>query len=175
RDRADLPVATVPTEARLVTTEAAPEIAAPPTTAPVIQPTMTPVVVATDLVPQPDEQPDLLILNSNDTLDVLNVSGATADWRTLAFHGTIDFPFTHFTRVTQFPLESLPNRHCLQIRSQTISGDVVKQENCSWVRTLITVSPDRLFWAQGPFEVQHNGLTITTCEPGAGVCVVDLP
>ncbi|HLV37191.1 MAG TPA: CAP domain-containing protein [Spirillospora sp.] len=175
RDRAILPVATVPTEAPVVTTEAAPEIAATPTTAPVIQPTMTPVVVATDLVPQPDEQPDLLILYSNDTLDVLNVSGATADWRTLAFHGTIDFPFTHFTRVTQFPLEALPNRHCLQIRSQTISGDVVKQENCSWVRSLITVSPDRLFWAQGPFEVQHNGLTITTCEPGAGVCVVDLP
>src|SRR5690606_31730558 len=145
------------TEATAVPTESVPAEATP-------EATVTPVT-----------QADLLIVYSADTLDVLNVSGAEADWRTLEFDGTINYPFTQWTKVTVFPLEALPNRHCLQLRSQAVSGDVVKLDDCGWVRSLIQVDPSRVFWQQGPFDVKRNGITIATCQPDASVCAVDLP
>lgn len=164
------PTALPPTQA-----PAAEQTAVAATPAPTMMPTMTPVPVITEEPPSSVAQPDLLIMYSNNTLDVINVSAEPLDLRTLEIDGVIDFPFTQFTRVTDFPLEALPTRHCLQIRSQGVSGDVVKQDTCNWVRSLITVSPDRIFWAQAPFEVQRNGLTIATCQPNASVCAVDLP
>lgn len=154
----------------------APAVVVEATPLPGAQPTEAPQVEATT-IPEPEViiQPDLLILYSGDTLDVLNVSGAAADWRALELVGTITFPFTQWTKVTQFPLDALPARHCLQIRSQGVSGEVVKPEDCAWVRSLITVGVDRVFWAQGPFTVQRNGAVLAQCEPGAGVCAVDLP
>jgi hypothetical protein len=103
------------------------------------------------------------------------VSGTTADWRTLEFAGTINYPFTQWTKVTEFPLDALPVRHCLQIRSQGVSGDVVKPDDCGWVRSLITVGADRVFWQQAPFDVKRNGAVLATCQPTASVCAVDLP
>ena len=152
-------------------TEAAPQTAVPttPTTTPV--PVIVPTAVPTDI----EVQPDLLILYTRDTLDVLNVTAGEADWRLLELDGTVDFAFTQFAQVAQFPLEALPSRHCLQIRSQSVISDVVKPEGCNWVRSLVTVGADRVFWAQGPFEVQYNGVTVATCEPDAVVCAVDLP
>src|SRR5690606_22026959 len=115
-------------------TEAAPQTAVPttPTTTPV------PVIVPTTAPTDAEVQPDLLILYTRDTLDVLNVTAGEADWRLLELDGTVNFAFTQFTRVAQFPLEALPSRHCLQIRSQSVTSDVVKPEGCNWVRSLVT-------------------------------------
>jgi uncharacterized protein YkwD len=134
-----------------------------------------PGAAATVIPPAAAVEADLLVVYSKDTLDVLNVSSKAADWRALNLHGTIDFPFSQWSRVADFPLEALPNRHCLQIRSGAVRGDVIKPDNCGWVRSFIQVSADRVFWAQGPFEVRLNDVVLATCQPGVGVCAVDLP
>ncbi|MBZ0302227.1 MAG: hypothetical protein K8J31_20935 [Anaerolineae bacterium] len=154
------------------------QVAATPQPQPQNQPTAVPtatVVVVPTMVPESVVQPDLVIQYSKDTLNVMNVSGRVLDLSALSLVGTVTFPFTQWTKVTTFPLDALPTRHCLQIRSQAVSGDVVKPENCGWVRSLITVNPDRLFWAQGSFEIQRIGQTLATCEPDAGTCGVTLP
>ncbi len=140
--------------------------------------TASPPATDTETVEEPpvEAEPSLRILYNSDTLDVINVSGEVADWRVLEFVGTIDYPFTQWERVTVFPLGEFPANHCLQIRSTTITGAVEVPETCSWVRSLIQLQPDRLFWALGDFEVRRNGATLATCEANAGMCdVVLLP
>jgi hypothetical protein len=166
-------------------------VAAEPTAQPTATPTVTPeppepevstsepTAAATstpEATPTPTTaaQPDLRIIYSDDTLDVLNISGNTVDWRALSLVGTIDFPFAQWQRVADFPLDALPANHCLQIRSNTITSEVILPESCRWVRSLIEINPQRLFWTQGPFEVRRNGATLATCESDAGVCEVVL-
>ena len=119
--------------------------------------------------------PDLLILYTGDTLDVLNVSGVAMDWQALELVGGVTFSFSQWARVTDIPLGAIPPNHCAQIRSGGITGDVVVPDGCRWVRSLIQIGADRLFWALGPFEVRRNGVTLATCQPGAGVCPVSVP
>jgi hypothetical protein len=142
-----------------------------------VEPTAVPVEPTLVLVPTtvPAAEPDLLILYNNDTLDVMNISGAPLDWSALSFEGAISFPFTQWSRVTEIPLTAIPVNHCTQIRSVTVAGGVVVPDGCRWVRSLIQINADRLFWTQGTFDVRLNGNTLVTCQPGAGVCEVDLP
>lgn len=152
----------LPLEPTVVATEVQPT--AVPTQA---EPTAVPTVMA--------PEPDLLILYTRDTLDVLNVSGVEVDWSALSFEGAISFPFTQWARVTEIPVNAMPANHCTQIRSGALTGAVVVAEGCRWVRSLIQINPDRLFWTQSPFDVRLNDSTLVTCQPGAGVCSVSLP
>ena len=153
-------------------------IAAPtdePETMATPEPSVEPTEETPTEVPLVAGEPDLRILYTNDTLSVLNISGDVADWRGLEFVGTIDYPFTNWERVTVFPLGAFPANHCLQIRSVSLTGAVEVPETCGWVRSLIQLGPDRLFWALDNFEVRYNGSTLATCEVNAGVCEVALP
>jgi hypothetical protein len=116
---------------------------------------------------------DLRLEYSGDTLDIINVSGAPADWTGLVLSGAITFPFTQFASVVDMPLDALPANHCVQIRDSSLSGAVVLPEGCGWVRSLIQVNATRLFWNE-PFQVLQDGATLATCEPSAGVCEVAL-
>jgi len=136
------------------------------------QPTLAPTTTET---PAPESESAIRIRYTADTLDVMNISGDAADWQGLELIGAIDFPFSVFTRVADFPLNALPAGHCLQIRSATVSGAVVVPEDCRWVRSLVNLQPDRLFWAQAPFDVRRDGTTLATCQPDAGMCEVRLP
>lgn len=136
------------------------------------EPTATPTLEPTVAPTEASDEPDILMVYTNDTLDILNVSGENADWSTLELRGVITVPFTQFTRVTEVDLTAFPNRHCLQVRSNGVSGDVVKQDNCNWVRSLVTVQPDRLFWKQTPFDVVRNGVVVGTCQPEESVCAI---
>lgn len=138
--------------------EATPE----PTVVPTVEPTSMPEV----------DQPDMLIVYTADTLDALNVTGANADWQNIELNGVITVPFTQFTKFTDLDLSAVPDRHCVQIRSGDITGDVTKQESCRWVRSLVTVQPDRLFWLAGDFQVIRNGSPIATCYAADSVCEV---
>jgi hypothetical protein len=139
-----------------------------------VEPTATPEIEATPTV-APSAEPDMVILYDAETLDVVNASGDLADWRALEFVGTITYPFTQWERVTVFPLGELPANNCLQIRSIVLEGPVEVPESCGWVRSLIQVPADKLFWTQGDFEVRRNGATLATCVANAGRCEVVLP
>jgi hypothetical protein len=145
-----------------------------PTATPVveIEATATPEVEATAA---PSTEPDIVILYTADTLDVVNVSGDVADWRAMEFVGVIRYPFTQWERVTIFPLGELPANHCLQIRSIPIEGPVVVPDVCGWVRSLIQLPVDQIFWAMGDFQVRRNDATLATCTASAGRCEVVLP
>ena len=157
-----------------------------PTTA-ASEPTATPAEAEPSATPEPTEEPavtaapvadpDIRIVYSGNTLDVVNVSGAAADWQGLEFVGeSRTFPFSQFSRVADFPLGALPARHCLQIRNVNVSGGVVLPDDCGWVRSLVTLAPDRLFWTQaGGFDVLLNGAVLTSCPPNEGTCEVALP
>lgn len=130
---------------------------------PTIEPTPEPVI----------NQPEILITYSTDTMNILNVSGDVADWQTLELQGVVSVPFTQFTRVMDLDLSAIPDRHCVQIRSTSVSGDVVLPESCRWMRSLVTVQADRLIWRVGDFEVFRNGASIASCSASESVCEVD--
>ena len=163
----------------------APVVAAAPTATPMPQPSPTAVADEPTATPQPAVEatatpapvvdPDIRIVYTGDTLDVMNVSGSTADWQGLELIGARTFPFSLFSSVADFPISALPAGHCLQIRSTSISGLVNMPDGCGWVRSLVTLGPDRLFWSAAAFDVVLNGNTLATCSVEAGVCDVALP
>lgn len=139
------------------------DTAADTTPEPTQEPTVEPVA----------DQPEILILYSNNTLDIINVSGGNANWENMELQGLTTTQFSKFTQFTDLDLSNMPDRHCVQIRSNGISGDVVKPESCNWVRSLITVQSDRVFWNAGAFDVYKDGNSIGTCVPDQQVCEID--
>ena len=138
-----------------------------PTAEPTIEPTPEP-------TEEPVDEPNLLLLYTEDTLNIINVSGVTASWETMELQGVINVPFTQFTKFSDLNLTEVADRHCVQIRSNAISGDVVKPDSCRWVRSLITVQPDRLFWAAGDFDVFQHNVSFGTCSSEENVCAINL-
>ena len=182
---ADDPVQVVaaPTATTVPTTQPTPTTApAEPTT----EPTATPAEAEPSATPEPTEEPeatpvpvadpDIRIVYEGNTLDVVNISGAAADWQGLEIVGVArTFPFSQFSRVADFPLGAFPARHCLQIRSTSVSGGVVLPDDCGWVRSLVTLLPERLFWTLGDFEIRLNGSPLATCPANEGTCEFALP
>lgn len=170
------PATSTPTATPTLRPTATRAVVGPTQTPTQIVPTSTPQPTATPTATEPPvDMPEIRILYTRDTLDVVNISGGVSDWTGLELVGAITFPFSQFTRVTDFPLNALPANHCLQIRDVTLSGNVVVPSGCRWVRSLITVLPDRIFWTKAPFDVRRNGVTLATCQPNADVCDVNLP
>lgn len=152
------------------TTQAAPpaetEVTAPPA------PTETEVPAPTPI----PADPDILLLYNGDTINLLNVSGGPLDVTGLEIgSGDNALPVSKFARVADIALSELPNNHCVQARDVRIQGMVDKPESCSWVRSLLYIVPDDLFWGMGDFIVQREGVPLATCSVNAGQCPVALP
>lgn len=154
--------ATATPQSEVVEDQATPEATPQPTLEPTTEPTSVPA----------SDGPDMLILYTADTLNVINVSGAPMDWQNLEIRGVINVPFTQFTKFVDLDLSAIPDRHCVQIRSHGVAGDVVKPESCNWVRSLVTVQADRIFWQAGEFELVDNGTSFATCLPANAICEI---
>lgn len=108
-------------------------------------------------------------------LTALTIASRPLDLGELGLAGAASVPFTAWARVADFRLEALPPNHCLQARSVLETGPVALPAGCRWVRSLLTLQPDKLFWATDDFEVTAGGAALAWCDRDAGQCAVDLP
>ncbi len=141
----------------------------------VIPPTNTPVRPAASVPSVPSTDPDLVVVYDDTALSVVNTTSHSLDVHDLDLAGNgITLPFSKWTLVADIKLDSLPSHNCLQIRADTETGLVQMPDNCKWVRSLLEVAPERLFWIKGSFEVHRQGVTLTTCQTESRRCEVRL-
>lgn len=139
------------------------------------QPTATDSATATESpTATATPQPDLLLVYPGASLTIVNTSGGPLDLTGFSLESNISLPFTQWLRVSDFPLDALPDGHCVQVRPTTQTGEVEMAGGCGWVRSLINVQPDRVFWRITDFTVQANGQTLATCSVAAGQCAVSI-
>jgi hypothetical protein len=129
--------------------------------------------VAPTATPAPAEASVLLLYTSR--LFTL-VPLANVDIRDLSFRsGSLNFSVDTWASVaSDINLGALPAANCLQIW-QRDAGDFAAPTECSYVRSVVFLAADRLFWAGGSFEVLNDDEVITTCQSSAQRCEVMLP
>lgn len=146
--------------------------AAQPTAVPTTQPA-TP-QTSSDQPSAPVTSPDVLLIYNNDTLTLLNVSTQNIDLSSLDVEGSgITLATTRWTSVAEVPLNDFPPGHCLMV--QASGEDITMPTGCSWLRSVITMSPVQFFWIGSKFDVRAGGQVLATCEPGKPDCGVKLP
>lgn len=141
-----------------------------PTTTPAVDPTTVPV--------QPTETSEpgtISLVYSRNVLTVISQAD-TVNLSGISFqNGDVSFMATRWEAVSSgLNVGALKRGDCLQIGLQTV-GSFGTPPECRQLRSLITVAADRLFWADGSFEVLDGASVLATCEAGAGSCQVSVP
>ena len=167
-------VAVQPTAAPVQPT-AAPAGAVQPTAAP-IQPTAVP-VQPTTVPAQPAVNPaaaDLLLTYDANSLTVINNSKTPLNITGLSLIGSgVTVGVQLWSRVGDVPVTAFPSSHCMMVR--LINSGVPAPATCKWTRSIVDLTPQKIFWTMGDFIVSINGTLLATCSPGAGQCAVDVP
>ncbi len=142
------------------------------TTAPTDTPIPTPTATIT---PSPTTPPDSVALVVYPRVLTLISRSDFADVSGLVFQGAGEtFVATRWETVTSgLNLGALPRGHCLQVVLRG-SGQAVAPSECRYVRSLITLGEEEVFWAAG-FEVLRAGEVVVSCPAGAEQCEVILP
>jgi hypothetical protein len=124
----------------------------------------------------PPGEADVALIYDNQSLGVLNVSGAALDLSGMALAGgETRLPITRWdTEWLDVPLSAFPAGDCLQVWSYN-DYDPGPPAGCRYVRSSIYVAPDELFWRNADFEVYWQGEPLATCSMGVGRCEIDLP
>ncbi|NWF68459.1 MAG: hypothetical protein HXY40_05185 [Chloroflexi bacterium] len=142
------------------------------TPAPTLTPSATPTRAAS---PTPTPVPAGVLLLYTSRLFTLIPTG-NVDISDLSFRGgSLTFNVSLWADVSQgINLSALPAANCLQIW-QRDAGDFLAPPACSYVRSVVFLAQDRLFWTSGSFDVLNNEQVVQTCETRAGQCAVTLP
>ncbi|MEZ4668055.1 MAG: CAP domain-containing protein [Anaerolineae bacterium] len=175
------------------------EVAVQPTAAP-IQPTSTPVVLPsvtptpalqattapTQQVVQPTAAPvqptatinpvtaDLLLTYDNIELVAINNTSAPVDLTGLSLIGSgVTVGVQLWSRVGDLPVTAFPSSHCVMVR--LINSGAQVPSSCKWTRSIVDLTPAKIFWTLDDFIVTQNGTLLATCSKSAGQCAVDLP
>lgn len=137
--------------------------------------TPTPIPTATPTLTPTPEGPEIEIYYNNRTVSIVNVSSRRINLQGIEFvGGERTVPITQWTTFVNVPLQSFPSGSCLQSWSWNESTQLPQPRNCSDRWSVLTLSPNRLFWVQG-FEVYRNGGLVAICSASAGECSIDLP
>ncbi|MBL8153915.1 MAG: hypothetical protein JNM70_07010 [Anaerolineae bacterium] len=161
-------------------------VPAQPTAPPTVQPTAAPGVAPATAVPQiaptntPLAQPasvsaaDILLIYSRNTLTLVNNSGQPVNLIGLTLTGQAgSLTIERWQRVSSFPIDAFPSGQCLKVnRASTAEA---APTSCRSVRSIVDLTPERVFWAQGSFTVQRDSTVLATCDAAAGQCAIDLP
>ncbi len=142
--------------------------AIPLTRAPDVTPTV-PVVPAID-----PAKADILLTYDSTSLFLRNNTANPEDVSGLSILGsgvTVGMPL--WTKLAEFPAGAFPASHCVAI--QLSNTDVSIPAACKWTRSIVNLSPTKIFWTMDNFIVSLNGTTLATCKPSDGLCAVDLP
>ena len=146
-----------------------------PTATPRPTRTPTPIPTATPSLTPTPEGPEIQIVYDNRSVSIVNVSSHHVNLQGIEFvGGERTVPITQWTTFVNVPLQDFPSRSCLQSWSWNESTQLPQPSNCLDRWSVLTLSPNRLFWVQG-FEVFRHGSLIATCAAEVGQCEVDLP
>lgn len=141
---------------------------------------VAPLVAATN-TPQPQAIPatpsgpiDIALVYTRSSLTLVNASSQPVNLTGLTLTGQAGSLTTErWQRVASFPIEAFPPGQCLQvIRSGTSDA---APSTCKQVRSIVTLTPERVFWVQGSFTVQKDSTMLATCDAAAGQCAINLP
>ncbi|MCA0455554.1 MAG: CAP domain-containing protein [Chloroflexi bacterium] len=168
----------------VATNTPAPAISASPTPASAVgaaNPTTVPVTRAPDVTPTVPAVPtidpakaDILLTYDATSLILRNNSASAEDVSNLSILGsgvTVGMPL--WTKLSDFPSAAFPSSHCVAI--QLSNTDLSIPANCKWTRSIVNLTPAKIFWTMDNFIVSVNGTTLATCKPGDGICAIDLP
>ncbi|MFN8375435.1 MAG: CAP domain-containing protein [Anaerolineae bacterium] len=138
-----------------------------------ISPTATPLPVASAT---PTPTPVSVVLMYTNRLFTLIPASGPVNISDLTFtNGTLSFAASDWESVqSDLNLSALPANNCLQIW-QRDAGEFSPPPQCSYVRSIVFLAQDHMFWTQGSFDVVLEGETLTTCQTDAGQCSVILP
>jgi hypothetical protein len=145
-----------------------------PLGAPTSQPSITPTLPLPTATPSPEPSNVLLLYNAR--LFTLVPLGDFVDISSMSFRSDdFDFEVADWEAVgDDLNLSALPANNCLQIW-QRDAGDFTAPAQCSYVRSVIFLAQNRLFWTQGSFEVLVDDEPVATCQAEDGQCSVSLP
>ncbi len=119
---------------------------------------------------------EVLLIYDNLSLTVLNATDGLIDIRGLELtDGETTVPIERWSVTSDVPLDAFPSGGCLQVWSWAETYTPNQPDECRARWSVLNLSPERLFWLAGTFEVRLNGATLATCETGMGRCEVDLP
>jgi hypothetical protein len=152
----------------------APTVEAPPAATP--EPTSTPTAEAAPPAASGGGKTVMLIYDAR-TLALINESGQELDLTGVTLvSGAGKLPVTAWdTQWLSKPLQAFPAGDCLQVWSWNEPDGFAQPRDCRYVRGIITIAPEGLFWGTNAFEVQANGFTLTRCQAGSGQCSFSLP
>lgn len=172
------------TTSALLTNTPAPVLSASPTPASSVgaaNPTPIPATRAPDVTPTIPAVPaidpakaDILLTYDATSLFLRNNSVNPEDVSGLSILGsgvTVGMPL--WTKLAEFPAGAFPASHCVAI--QLSNTDVSIPSTCKWTRSIVNLSPAKIFWTMDNFIVSLNGTTLATCKPSDGLCAIDLP
>ena len=110
------------------------------------------------------------------SLALINESGEELDLTGITLvSSTSKLPVTAWdTQWLSKPLQAFPDQDCLQVWSWNEPEGITQPRDCRYVRGIITIAPEGLFWGTDAFEVQANGFTLTRCQAGSGQCSFSL-
>lgn len=144
----------------------------PPTRTPTPMPTSTPSVTPTPSVTATDiANPDLIISYERNGLVLRNVSTSRLNLTTLRIVGNVgDISVERWMRVAAFPADAFPPNQCLVAFR---GGAAAPQPaECAFIRSIVQMNIDRIFWTAAPFTIELNGQVIATCQPTSNRCLV---
>lgn len=144
----------------------------PPTRTPSPMPTFTPTITPTPSVTPTDiANPDLIITYDRNGLVLRNASGGPLNLTTLRIVGNVgDLSVERWLRVAPFPADSFQRNQCLVAFRGGASAP--QPAECAFVRSIVQLNADRIFWMAAPFTVELNGHVVATCQPTATRCLV---
>ena len=71
------------------------------------------------------------------------------------------------------PITSFPSASCLQIWSW-MRSNVAKPSQCQTRWSVFTIAPNSVFWTEGEFTVQRDGVILAVCSASDSSCEVDI-
>lgn len=144
----------------------------PPTRTPTPMPTNTPTITPSPSVtPTEIANPDLIITYDRNGLVLRNVSTNRLNLLTLRLIGSVgDISVERWMRVATFPADAFPPNQCLVVFRGGASAP--QPAECAFIRSVVQMNIDRIFWTAAPFTVELNGRVIATCQPTATRCLV---
>jgi Tol biopolymer transport system component len=124
----------------------------------------------------PAAQDLLLIYTVNPAVFTLqNTSGQPLNLEPLSFTGAgMTVSSSVWGQYSAAPMNAFKPVGCLMIWAFGLADQPAPAE-CGDARQGWITDNGSIFWTQGSFTVNYNGVPVTTCQTAAGTCTIDLP
>lgn len=131
-------------------------------------PTFTPTVVPTEI-----SDPDLIITYNANSLVIRAVTSRRPNISGLRLVNSIgNLTVARWVAIASFPADAFPQNQCLV--AYRTGSSAPQSSECTFVRSIIQVVTERVFWTTTPFDVMNGDQLLATCQPSTsgGRCLV---